>query len=267
MPVDVLQGYSPLIISLPYTGTNMRPEISARMTAPEDMITIPDRYFDRLWTHVHDTATVMRANFHRYLSDLDAPAGTGDIKPNKGMLGCVPLINQRGELIWNVPPKPAEVHSWRSFYHAPYHAALAAQVARVRARNGHAVLLTCSALRDDAPDQTDIQMSSYMGSSCAVELSTSLASIFRNSAEYETTLSGRSGAGWTTRSYGRPAAAIHAIDLRIRESLYLTPDGEFAAHYDQSKAEKLRRLLKDVLSFAATWQPERAAWARTRAVS
>ncbi|MGD9294518.1 MAG: N-formylglutamate amidohydrolase [Roseobacter sp.] len=259
MPLDLIQRYGPLIVILPHTGTNMPRVIADRLKDPAQSITAPDRFLDRLLHGLMEDATVLRANFHRYLSDVDSGLAAGEARPRNGMIGVVPLLDVRGESIWEKPPGPREAQTWRSTYYVPFHAALAAQIARVRARNGYAMVVTCRARPDEAltyspPDDVDIWISTFMGASCAVELSTQLVRLINSSNTHTAMVQGRSTAGWITQHYGRPSAGTHALDLDLSEACYLTFD-DGAALYNTERAESFRGVLSEVMEYIGKWRP------------
>jgi formiminoglutamase len=259
MPLQQVQGNNPLILALPYSGSDMIRAIVQRLDDPEAWYTAPDRYLDRLVRDVIGDANLLRASFHRYLSDVDHPLPNNGLKPRQGMIGVVPLLNDDGAQIWQTPPTGKEATSWCAMYYAPYHAALATQIARVRARFGHVILVNCRACpernagRPDA-ETADVTLSTYVGAACNIGLSSKLAAFFASVDGYSSVLNGRMSTGWTTRHYGRAASGIHAFDLELNESCYLNPDPGNSS-YDPVHAAPLQNLLAEALEFLAEWRP------------
>lgn len=262
MPVEVIKGNSPVILALPYAGTDMNRIVVKRLADGERLFTAPDRSLDRLLGDVLEGSGLVRARFHRFLSDPEWPDSGVPVGPSKGMLGVVPLLDRDGAMIWTDPPTAREAASWRSTFHVPYHAALAAQIAAVRARFGHAVLITCRARPDylagvagvTGSEPTDIRIANHMGGSSAIDLSSKLLSLFRTSDRLSSALNGRMGAGWSTRQYGKPALHVHALDLELNEGAYLGT-GEQAGLIDSARAGHLSELLAEAFRFVARWQP------------
>jgi formiminoglutamase len=259
MPLELIQRHGPLIVTLPYTGTNMPRMIADRLNDPAQCITAPDRFLDRLLHGLVEDATVLRVNFHRYLSDVDCVVPGADSRPRKGMLGVVPLLDAHGNTIWEKPPGQREANTWRSTYYAPFHAALAAQIARVRARNGYAMVVTCRARPAEVPahlpgGDVDIGISTYLGAAYAVELSTRLTRLVNTSGTHTAMVHGSSTTGWIARHYGRPPARMHAIDFDLSEACYLTRDGDDAA-YNTERAESFRKVLREVMDYIGAWRP------------
>lgn len=259
MPVDVVTGNCPLIIALPYTGSNMPRLIRARLRDPDQAITVPDYYVDRLFAGLNDKAGIIRCNSHRYLSDVNVKTASDPIDGTQGRVGAIPFIDNVGNTIWETPPSKTEVSNWRASYYAPFHAALGAQIAKARSVHGHAVVLTCRGLHTQGPFQqetidADINLASQLGGSCAVDLFSKLVAIAETSNEHSAARSKSRKVGWITRHYGRPNGRVHALDISIKDSCYLTND-DFPGHYDEKKAETLRDVLRDVVNFAASWRP------------
>ena len=259
MPLENVEGHSPVILTLPYTGTNMPRAIAQRLQDDAQVITAPDRYLDRLMGGLHSDLNVLRANFHRFLSDVDCLNPKRDARPSNGMIGVVPLLDQSGAPIWHHPPTGADAAGWRAMCYAPYHAALGAQIARIRARYGYAVVVNCRArpahiAREFNAQPVDVSLATYMGASCAVGLGTTLISLLNSGQSISAKLNGRANTGWTTRHYGKPTTGVHALDLEINEDCYLT-GGTDAGEYDHERAEQVRVLLREMLAYTITWRP------------
>lgn len=258
MPIENIPGNSPVILALPYTGTNIQRAIAHRLQDESLCFTVPDRYLDRLMSDLHPDVSRLRANFHRYLSDVDHPQPAQDDQPARGMMGVVPLIDHDGKSIWHTPPSKKEAASWRAMYHVPYHAALAAHVARARAQFGYAVLVTCRAIRADKPDgsgmPSHIGLATYLGAPDMIDLGARLNALFAATATHTSSLNGRAKAGWSTRHYGRPSTGVHAFDLVIREDTYLEFDNQ-EPHYRAEAAATLQDALKEALGLLVRWRP------------
>lgn len=259
MPVETIQQNSAILLTLPYTGTTMPPVIARRLRDPQQCFTVPDRYLDRLMGGLGQDMNMVRANFHRYLSDVDYIGASRDLRPRKGMMGGVPLLDAQGHSIWDHPLSRKDVAAWWGMYHAPYHAAIAAQIARIRARRGHVIVLTCrarpeAALHRQDAGSADITLSTGTGLTCDVTLSTKAGQLLKSHDRTTVTLSGQSSTGYTARTYGRPAKGVHALDLDIAESCYLsTADND--SHYAPDKAQQVRAVLAVLVAYLGDWRP------------
>ncbi len=260
MPVQSVQGQGPICIALPYVGTDMQRRIGERLLRAADWSAAPDRYLDRVVSAAFGNATILRANFHRYLSDVDHAHSKPDQPSLQGMVGVVPLHNDEGEDIWSQPPSLKEASTWRSMFYAPYHAALAAEIARIRARHGSVLIVNFRAKRQSLEhgspaDMTDVDICSHMGSTCSIKLTTQISALMKSYGTFASSFKTRARAGWTIRHYGNPGLGVHAIDIDLNEACYLTRHhGE--SHYDDAKAARLQSMLADVNHLMSTWQAD-----------
>ena len=106
-------------------------------------------------------------------------------------------------------------------FHAPYHAALSAQIERVKALHGYAVLYDCHSIRSVIPwlfDGTlpDFNIGTDQGRTCAPAIESAVHEACL-STRRSTVLNGRFRGGWTTRHYGRPADGVHAIQMELAD--------------------------------------------------
>src|SRR5690606_13931433 len=101
-------------------------------------------------------------------------------------------------------------------FHAPYHAALAAEIERVKAIHGIAVLYDCHSIRPVIPFLfegvlPDFNIGTDNGRTCAPAIEAATVEICSTAEGYASILNGRFRGGWTTRHYGRPEQGVHAI--------------------------------------------------------
>ncbi len=250
-PVDVTQGDSPLILGLPHTGTFLPPSIVARLNARGRMLTDTDWHIDRLYDGLVPAATTVRATFHRYVIDANRPPDGESLYPGQNTTDLVPLTDFDGLTIWDEAPGAAEIEARRQAFHAPYHAALAAEIARVRARHGVAILYDCHSIRSRIPFLfdgvlPDFNIGTSNGVSCRREVSGLVSEVCEKAAGYTSILNGRFKGGWTTRHYGRPSAGVHAIQMELAQSTHLAAEAPPFA-YDPAKAAALREPLRAIL--------------------
>ena len=96
----------------------------------------------------------------------------------------------------------------------------------------------------------DLNIGTNNGITCSPCIERVVYDIAQNADGFNTVLNGRFKGGWTTRHYGRPATGIHAIQLEIAQSAYLSAETAPWV-YDPGKAEKLRTHLKNILTSLA----------------
>ncbi|MEP3328880.1 N-formylglutamate deformylase [Sedimentitalea sp.] len=258
-PVDIHQGDSAIVLGLPHTGTYVPDEIKARLNARGLGLDDTDWHIDRLYEGLLPGATTVRATFHRYVIDANRdPSGTS-LYPGQNTTGLVPLTDFDGHDIWETPPTEVEIEYRRAAFHAPYHAALNAELLRVHARHGVAILYDCHSIRGDIPflfDGTlpDFNIGTNLGTTCDPRIENVTREICDNATGYTSILNGRFKGGWTTRHYGQPQTGIHAIQMELAQSTYLAQEAA-PWSYDQDKAERLRVHLKSILTKLADLAP------------
>ena len=156
--------------------------------------------------------------------------------------------------VWQAGQAPSadEVDARRLAYHAPYHAALAAELERVKAKFGFAVLYDCHSIRSNIPflfegELPVFSIGTNLGQTCAAGIEADVVTHCTAAPWADTVVNGRFKGGWTTRHYGRPAEGLHAIQMELAQSTYLqTETAPFL--YAPEKANKLRVVLEEILS-------------------
>ncbi|MGX0904818.1 N-formylglutamate deformylase [Roseovarius sp. MBR-79] len=258
-PVMVSQGDSPVVLGLPHVGTDVPAEIAARLNARGRMLADTDWHVDRLYDGLLPGATTVRATFHRYVIDANRPPEGSSLYPGLNTTGLVPLTDFDGEPIWDTPPDAAEIEARRVAYHAPYHAALAAELERVRARHGVAILYDCHSIRSRIPflfegTLPDFNIGTAEGTSCDARIAAAVEAACLASGR-PTVRDGRFKGGWCTRHYGRPADNIHAIQMELAQSTHLASESPPFA-YDPDRAATLRPVLAEILHKLAALAPD-----------
>lgn len=249
--VDVTRGEGPLILGMPHTGTFLPDEIARALNDRGRRLTDTDWHVERLYDGLLPGVTVVRARFHRYVIDANRDPSGESLYPGQNTTGLVPLTDFDGRRIWAEPPDDAEIARRVAAFHAPYHAALAAEIARVRARHGVAVLYDCHSIRSRIPFLfagvlPDLNLGTNDGTTCARAFEAAAMEIAGGAEGYSATLNGRFKGGWTTRHYGRPETGVHAIQMELAQATHLATEAlPFA--YDEAKADRLRPHLARLL--------------------
>lgn len=249
-PVEVARGDSPVILGLPHTGTFLPDDILSRLNDRGRLLADTDWHIHRLYDGLLPGATTVRATFHRYVIDANRGPDDASLYPGQNTTGLVPLTDFDGEPIWTTPPTAAEVDARKVAFHAPYHAALTAEIERVRARHGVAILYDCHSIRSVIPflfDGTlpDFNIGTADGTSCAPEIEAATQEIAAATGR-RWVVNGRFKGGWTTRHYGRPETGVHTIQMELAQSTHLATEAPPFA-YDEAKAERLRATLREIL--------------------
>lgn len=255
-PVTLHQGSSPIVLGLPHTGTYVPDAIKAKLNNTGRALADTDWHIDRLYESLLDGATTVRANFHRYVIDANRDPEGVSLYPGQNTTTLVPLTDFDGRNIWDTPPSDEDIQARRQAFHAPYHAALQAELTRVHALHGIAILYDCHSIRSNIPflfegTLPDLNIGTNQGTTCAPEIELAVHDICSAAPEYSNVLNGRFKGGWTTRHYGRPSEGFHAIQMEIAQSAYLsteTPPWD----YNDARAAPLRAYLSGILKTLET---------------
>ncbi|MDH7809856.1 MULTISPECIES: N-formylglutamate deformylase [unclassified Rhizobium] len=255
MPVfDIKEGTSPVILGLPHTGTDVPAAIWQRLNDNGKMLADTDWHIHDLYADLLPDATTVRATFHRYVIDANRDPEGVSLYPGQNTTGLVPETDFDGKSIWNEGQEPNQddIVSRLETFHAPYHSALAAEIERVKAIHGIAILYDCHSIRSHIPflfegKLPDFNIGTDMGRTCDPAIETMAIEATAAAEGYSSILNGRFKGGWTTRHYGKPGTGVHAIQMELAQSTHLTTEAPPFA-YDDAKATKLRIHLKDILT-------------------
>jgi formiminoglutamase len=251
-PVEIQRGNGPLILGQPHGGTHVPAAIAARFNDNGRLLADTDWHITRLYDGLLPNATVVSATFHRYVIDANRDPSGQSLYPGQNTTGLVPETDFDGRPIWQAgaEPQAPDVASRLAEFHRPYHAALEAEIARLKARHGVVVVYDCHSIRSCIPFLFDgalpvLNIGTDNGKTCAPRLQ-QLVHDLAAASTHATVLNGRFRGGWTTRHYGRPEEGVHAIQMEIAQQAYLATEAPPWA-YDETKAEKLRLTLKSIL--------------------
>lgn len=150
---DIREGSSPVILGLPHTGTEVPAEIWQRLNDNGRILADTDWHIHDLYADLIPDATTVRANFHRYVIDANRDPQGVSLYPGQNTTGLVPDTDFDGKPIWNEGQEPGQddIAARLETFHAPYHAALAAEIERVKAIHGIAILYDCHSIRSHIP--------------------------------------------------------------------------------------------------------------------
>lgn len=253
-PVEVVRCDGPLVLGFPHSGTDVPEAVLERLNERGRMLTDTDWHVDRLYDGLLDGVTTVRATFHRYVIDANRDPSGKSLYPGQNTTGLIPLTDFDDNPLWRdgAGPTEADIAERLAEFHAPYHAALAAELERVRARHGVAVLYDCHSIRSRCPflfegRLPDFNIGDNGGATCAPAITEAVAETCASANGYTHVVNGRFRGGWTTRHYGRPAENMHAIQMELAQSTHLATEAPPFA-YDTGKASELRVHLKQILT-------------------
>ncbi|WP_438991703.1 N-formylglutamate deformylase [Lentibacter sp.] len=259
--LEITQGDSPLLLGLPHTGTELPEDVAAALNATGRARADTDWHIHTLYDGLVDNVTTIRTRIHRYVIDANRDPAGQSLYPGQNTTTLCPTTDFDGAPIYldGMAPNPAEIERRSKAYHAPYHAALEAEMKRIKALHGFAILYDCHSIRSHIPflfDGTlpDFNIGTNMSQTCAPSIERAVQDICAQATDYTSVLNGRFKGGYATRHYGRPSQGWHAIQMELAQSTHLASEAAPFA-YDAAKAERLRTPLKQILTSLQNWSP------------
>ena len=260
-PFTFHQGTQPLLVSMPHAGTYVPPQLAARFTDEARHVPDTDWHMERLYAFAKDMgASILVATHSRYVVDLNRPPDGASLYPGQSVTGLCPVdtfddtpIYAQGDV-----PGDAEITERREAVWAPYHAQLRAELDRIRANHGVAVLWDAHSIRSVLPrffegKLPDLNLGTADGASCAPELAAELLQIAKAAPGYTAVLNGRFKGGYITRHYGQPGQGVHAVQLEMTQCSYMQEalPFDYLPELAAGVQPHLRRMLEAVLAFAS----------------
>lgn len=242
------EGSTPLLVSMPHTGTFVPPEIRKHLTPAAQDLPDTDWHLERLYDFAGELgASVLVATHSRYVIDLNRPPDNASLYPGQDTTGIVPLDTFHKESLYLAPPTEAEVQSRIETYWKPYHAKLVAELAAIKARHGYALLWDAHSIFSVLPRffegrLPELNLGTVDGESCAPRVG---AALLKSVEGYSAVLNGRFKGGYITRTYGDPANGVHAVQLELSEATYMDETPPYA--YREDLAARLKPQLRTLL--------------------
>ncbi len=249
--VQVERGAGPVVLGIPHTGTHIPEDVWEALNETGRAKADTDWHVERLYAGLLPEATSVRATVHRYVIDCNRGPEGDSLYPGRNTTGLVPLTDFDGRPIWRKEPDAAEVARRVAAFHAPYHAALSAELERARKAHGVAVLWDCHSIRSHVPylfegTLPDMNVGTARGASCAPAVEAAVMQACAGADGFTHVLNGRFTGGWTTRHYGAPTAGMHAVQMELAQSTHLAAEAP-PWEYDPGRADRLRPHLAAML--------------------
>jgi N-formylglutamate deformylase len=255
---ELVRGDAPLVVSMPHVGTGLPVEVAARLTPAAAPLADTDWHLPVLYDFLDGLGvTRIVATQSRYVIDLNRPPDGASLYPCRATTDRVPVETFRGEPVWQgAPPDTDEIAARRERWWRPYHDALAAELARLRAVHPRVVLWDAHSIASVLPRffegrLPDLNFGTADGRACDAALIDAVLEPVRAQRAYTWVLNGRYKGGHITRHHGRPGEGVHAIQLEMAQAIYMDEAAPFA--FDAARAAALRPLLGRCLRAALDW--------------
>ena len=258
--LEIHRGDAPLVVSFPHTGTDLPTGIAARLISPWLARKDADWWIEQLYDFAPSLgATTIRTTMSRTVIDVNRDPSGVSLYPGQATTGLCPTTTFDGEPIYRAgEPDQAEIDKRRAEYFDPYHAALQAELDRLRAVHGKVVLYEAHSIRSAIPRLFDDLLPNFNvgtndGATCDSALTAAVEAAC-DASEFSRVTNGRFKGGWTTRHYGRPADGVHAIQMELACRGYMDePPGLLTSAiwptpYVETRAAPMRATLTTVLT-------------------
>lgn len=268
-PFTLTQGTVPLLVSVPHAGTHIPDDL--RKAFADKALQVPDTdwFLDELYAFAKDLgASMIEPRYSRYVIDLNRPPDNKPMYAGSNNTELCPTRAFTGESIYkHAPPDLTEIERRKSLYWQPYHAALQAELERIKAIHGYALLWDGHSIKSTVPwlfegRLPDLNMGTNNGASCAPSLQamleeTLLALQASPHTQFSYVFNGRFKGGYITRTYGNPAEHVYAVQLEMCWSTYMQEHDPDPEHFelDTARAARLAPTLKALLQTMLAWKP------------
>ncbi len=255
------RGHAPLLVSLPHVGVAIPDDQRARYVERALAVEDTDWHLELVYGFVRDLgASLIVPRFSRYLIDLNRPPEDTPMYPGAHNTELCPTRFFSGDPLYRPgqAPDQAEIARRRERYWQPYHGALADELARLKASQGHAVLFDGHSIKSVVPwlfvgTLPDLNLGTAGGASCAPSLRSALAAVLAAQADFTHVVDGRFKGGHITRHYGRPESAVHAVQLEMGLRCYMDEQPPF--RIDPARVGRLQVALRALMQVLLDWRP------------
>lgn len=253
------RGRVPLLISVPHNGTEIPADIAATLLPRALETEDADWHVDRLYAFAHDIGASLIVPRHaRYVVDLNRPPENTPMYPGKNNTELCPTRFFSGEPLYREghAPDDTEVQRRVALYWRPYHEAIAAELARLKAGHGRAFLFDGHSIQAELPwlfegRLPDLNLGTAEGTSCAPALRERFVQVLAAHRAHTHVVDGRFKGGYITRRYGRPHEGVHAVQMEMCWHCYLREPHT----YDETRAAQVQPVLRALADAMLTWQP------------
>jgi N-formylglutamate deformylase len=253
-------GHLPVLISMPHCGAHLPDSYAKRMTPAAQVLADTDWHLPQLYQFARAMgASIISSQYSRYVIDLNRSSDGQSLYPGQNTTGLCPTETFLGAPVYldGEAPDEQDIAHRVTHYWQPYHQALAAELARLRASHGHVLLWEAHSIAHVLPrlfegPLPDLNLGSFSGKACDPALRDAVAAVAEQST-YSVSVDGRFKGGYITRHYGQPDAQVHALQLELAQYVYMDETAPFS--YQAERANQLIPTLEKMLTTAIAALP------------
>ena len=245
----------PLLLSVPHCGSHFPEELIGEFRP--NQIQFPDDtdwFVDQLYDFAPAMGiTMITATHSRWVIDLNRdPENKPLYSDGRIITGLCPTTNFLGESLYKdnrIEVIASEVERRKKKYYEPYHQQIGELLKDIKAEFGKVLLWDCHSIRqyvgtiykENFPDL-------ILGDADGVSASPQIIELAFNglkSSDFSISHNFPFKGGFITRHYGKPLENQQALQLEMTKINYMD---DTETKYQEGRAEKMRSLLKKVLS-------------------
>lgn len=244
----------PILISVPHSGTYFPKDIKEhfvpeRLENPEDT----DWYVDKLYDFAPSLGiSMIIANYHRWVIDLNRHPNSKPLYDDaRNITGLCPTstFNEEPLYLEKHMPGAKEIDRRVEVYYKPYYMKIKETLDSFINEFGIALLWDAHSIKQYVPGiKKEIFPDLILGDNDGNAASEGLTIVTLDNLEtgrYNLTHNNPFRGGNITRYFGKPSENQHAFQLEMTKINYMDND---ELHYDEERAEHVRRLLKNLFS-------------------
>ena len=241
---EIHRGTAPLVVAFPHTGTDLAGLDDCFVStwrARRDA----DWHIHTLYAFARDLgATTIRTPVSRSVIDVNRDPSGASLYPGQATTELCPTTTFDGEPLYaGATPDEAEIARRRDAYFVPYHAALIAEITRLRTRHPRVVVYDAHSIRSRIPRLFGGELPQFnIGTNDGATCDPALTAAVSAACCADQVVDGRFKGGWTTRHYGRPEDGIHAIQMELAIRGYAPePDTPDESNWPPAYDRRIRR--------------------------
>jgi N-formylglutamate deformylase len=255
------RGTQPLLVSVPHVGRELPADQHHRYVERAFAFEDADWHLDRLYGFVKALgASLIVPRYSRYLIDLNRPQEDVPMYPGANNTELCPTRFFTGDALYRagMAPDAGEIRRRVQAYWQPYHHALRAELERIHAAHGRAVLFDGHSIKSELPwlfegRLPDLNLGTAEGASCAPSLRAALGRVLDAQAHFTHVIDGRFKGGHITRHYGRPDQGVHTVQLEMCWRCYMAEQPPF--ELDAQRVARLSPVLHALVMTMLRWTP------------